>query len=219
MAERRGDATFDFTVEGLDPRRSYAFAISAYSEGGQESTLSNEVTLPSSLGPCAGQPEGAACDIGDLCAASTCADGMCVAGLVPDGPSGVRLTLRGRVLRGRGRVEGLGRGDLADAGFDMRLSGRDGVILLQEVVPPESFRVRRNGKLLRYRRRGTGGLRRLVLRRRGDTLRIRFRSLLQRPPADWIQPFTLTVRLGASCASTAAVPCRVTQNLRHCQPN
>ena len=206
MARRRSDGTFETTVTDLDPETSYAFAISAYSDDGEDTVRSNEIALPAQVGPCAWLAEDATCLPSEPCGSGTCADGACIPGPAPaSGASSARVVARGSTVRGKGRFYGLGPLDPARQGFAMQLAGPGGGALQDIEVPPGAFVALRQRNVFRYR--GRRPIRRVVLRLVRDEVEV---SFLVRPATapSGTDPLRWEIHVGGSaCATTSQMPC------------
>jgi hypothetical protein len=206
------DGVYEYVLDGLDPDVSYAVSVSAYGADGAESELSNEIVLASRAGPCQGRSEQAACDAGDVCVAGRCAGGACTlrwgpGTAEPGSALRARLVIRRGIVYGAGSFVTLGRVDPRPTGVAVELADAGGAPRFRADVPGDAFRVR--GRSFRYAARATtpGGVRRLVLRRRGDVLEVRLAAFAAAALASAPEPLTWVVRMGAECVRQTGVRC------------
>jgi hypothetical protein len=205
------DGLHEYVLDGLDPGASYAVSVSAYSAGGFESVRSNEVALAARTGPCAGLAEDVACDAGDPCGRDRCAGGSCI--LPPGTPApgtvlAADLVLRGHLVRGTGTFVAPGPVDPRAGGVSVQLVDGLGEVLYRADVPGGAFRVTDRGRRFRAVRgpRG-GGIRHLVLGRRGDALRVRLVARAAGRVAGAPEPLTWVLRLGTHCVRRSELRC------------
>jgi len=189
------DGTESTILGPLDAGIDYAFSVGGYTGAGLEGPRSNEIILWAQL---------------------CCAEGECASSVQPLGVSAFavrRTRARGRlVARGAYRVEQAF--DPAASGIRVEVRAADGTPLYRAHAGAGAFRANRARTLFRYRstgrRSGANGLRRLILRRDGDTVEVvvgarvpPFAAAGAEAPAAW------TLQLGDECAAARSLACRV----------
>lgn len=187
-----GDGAIRFVLADLAPDASFGIAVSAYGADGSESALSNEIQI----GPGGGPPAcGDACEPRSGCPLVTSRFALKRKG------DGWRLVLRGAFPAAMAE----------SAALAVSVSG-DAASLLAETVPDSEVRARRRSSAFRYRpgRRGggQGGIRRLVLRSRGDATDVALTATLPATEGG-AAPDTVSwsLQVGDGCARTDDLAC------------
>jgi hypothetical protein len=222
-------------IDGLVAGNAYHVALAAYTEDGDESSLSTELTLgdenPCTVDECFSPTE---CDIhpvpdGTWCAregdtdpctgVGTCVAGTCAAGPVAAGrltTTRVRVTTRageGR-LTARATFSATGKLDPTATGATFELADSAGRILYRASVPGEVFDGFRENTAFRYlttrkRAREYNGLRMVAVFVSGRTATVLIRAESVELRAAVAQAgLRWTVRFGDSCARNLALTCR-----------
>jgi hypothetical protein len=211
---------YEYVLDGLDPGVAYAVSIAGYSADGLEGVRSNEVVLAARTGPCAGLPEDTACDAGDPCGRDRCAGGSCGLHAGTSRPGTVLaagLVLRRRLLHGSGTFVTPGPVDPRAGGVSVRLMDARGTLLYRADVPGGAFRVANRGRTFHaLRATPHGGVRRLVLRHRGDELRVRLVARSAGGLAGAAEPLTWVLRIGAQCVRQTDLRCDAGKRRRRC---
>jgi hypothetical protein len=188
------DGTESTILGPLDAGIDYAFSVGAYAGAGLESSLSNEIILWAQL---------------------CCAEGECASSVLPLGVHAfaVRRTRKGGNLVARGTYHVEGDFDPAASGIRVEVRAADGTPLYRAQARGGAFRANRAHTLFRFRsagrRSGANGLRRLIVRRLGDTVGVVVAARVPRFAVAGAQaPVAWTLQLGEECAAARSLACR-----------
>lgn len=187
------DGTESTVLGPLDAGIDYAFSVGAYAGAGLASPLSNEIVLWAQL---------------------CCAEGECASSVQPLGVStfALRRTRKGASLMARGTYHVERDFDPAASGLRVEVRAADRTPLYRAQAGAGAFRANRGRTLFRYRstrRKGANGLRRLLLRRDGDTVTVIVAARVPRFAAEGAQaPAAWTLQLGEECAAARSLACR-----------
>jgi len=224
-AHQASGGTLDWVVTGLSSTTTYFVAVSAYTAGGVESALSNELPL-GSPDPCVQDtctsptqctvgtlPDGSACGPpGAAGCGATCSGGTCL-GLAEHGVSLDRLKLK----RTNTQLKVLVSAHFATttlftpttSGLQLTLADGGGSALLDAAVAAANLIA--NGSVVKLvrQRNDTSPVqfRRLILRPRGDDTVMKAQIVATSPPAMLPDSATVVLESGTLCLAPALPTC------------
>ncbi len=188
-----GDGTERVILGPLNAGIDYAVSVGAFGADGVEGPRSNELILWAQL---------------------CCAEGACASSVQPLGTTtfAVRRTRAGGRLVVRGSYPVGAALDPTATGVRIEVRGADRTPLYRVQVPAHAFRTNRRRSLFRYRagrrRRGAGGLSRLVLRADGDAVEFALAARVPRlDPTGAQAPAAFTLQMGEECARVNTLDC------------
>lgn len=230
-----GDGSVSWAITGLAASRTYFVAVSAYTDTGLESTLSNELPI-GTPDPCVRDactsptqcilqslPDGTSCGPPGTVCGATCVAGVC-AGLADRAMTVDRL----RAKTAAGDLKISAKGSFTSATFDPMASGVQltladpgGGTLLQTTLTPADLIASRDGSSVKSaRRRGdaaAGPVRRLTLRTRKDLTKWTAQLVMSPAPGALPTGATLTLQSGELCLSAEAPDCQTRSRALTCR--
>jgi len=222
-------------LTGLVPGTTYFVAVTAYTDTGIESALSNELPIGTpnacvrdqctSPTQCILQalPDGSSCGPAGATCGATCLSGVC-AGLADR----VMTVDRLRVKAVRGDLKIMAKGSFVTSaifdpmatGVQLTLADPNGAALVQTTLTPADLLASRDGSTIKSasrRGKAAGPVKRLLFRTRDDVTKWKAQLVVSPAPEGLPSGVTLTVQAGDLCVSAEATGCEVRSRALTCR--
>jgi hypothetical protein len=231
-----GDGSVSWQLTGLVTSTTYFVAVTAYTDTGLESALSNELPIGTpnpcvrdqctSLTQCILQtlPDGSSCGPAGAACGATCLAGVC-AGLADR----VMTIDRLRVKAARGDLKIMAKGSFVTSavfdpmatGLQLTLADPNGAALVQTTLTPADLLASRDGGTIKSAsRRGAadaGPVKRLLFRKRDDVTKWKAQLAVSPAPAGLPSGMTVAIQAGTLCVSAEATGCEVRARALTCR--